>query len=87
MQTIWKFPLLIIERQTVSVPWNATPIHAGLDPAGAPCIWCEVESTNTDREPLEVFIVGTGNARPDRATKHLGSINHGLYIWHVYLSK
>lgn len=84
MKTIWKFPLVITDRQTVPIPENGVPIHVGLDPHGNPCIWCEIPSINIDRGLLEVFIVGTGNEMPDRAENHLGSFIQGPFVWHVY---
>jgi hypothetical protein len=84
MNTIWKYPLRIADFQEVRVKLNGIPIHAGLDPSGSPCVWCEVEEDNTDTEPLHIYIIGTGNPLPSRAREHLGSFVQGPFVWHVY---
>lgn len=97
MDTIWKFPIKITDSQVV-VTRDAKigrVIHAGLDPLGQPCIWCEVDTSYFDasespRGGVEVFIVGTGNpsgwvARAE--AHHISSFIQGAFVWHVYARK
>jgi hypothetical protein len=85
MQTVHKYPIEIIAEQEISMPFGAKVIHAGLDPQGNPCVWAEVESTNTP-EPVRLFVVGTGHTMPDEAATHVGSFVHdSFFMWHVFL--
>lgn len=85
MRTIWKFPLSIVDYQQIGPPRDAIPRHVGLDPAGKPCIWFEVD---TDEPPAtaEVYVVGTGNPIPPEAKKYLGSFNQDRFVWHVFIT-
>lgn len=83
MITIYKYPFEITDEQSLTVPNLAVFRHIGLDPAGQPCIWLEVD---TDRETntLPLFVIGTGHPKPTGAKKFLGSFNQGPFMWHVY---
>lgn len=92
--TIWKFPIKIIDRQTV-VPRDAKierVIHAGLDPSGQPCVWCEVDTYWFDASEspgggVDLFIVGTGNPMGHVArsgASHVASFTQGPFVWHLY---
>lgn len=84
MKTIWKYPLEIADMQRVRVPMGSTPLCVGSDPAGNPCLWCEVD----DQQPiipLEVYIVGTGNPLPEDVNRYIGSIRQNPFICHVYI--
>lgn len=85
MNTIYKYPIEITDRQEIQMPFNAIVIHAGLDPKGVPCVWAEVES-NKRLAPVELFIVGTGNPMPEKSTVHIGSFVQGPFVWHVFKS-
>lgn len=82
-KTIWKFPIDIVSKQRVVVPYEAEILHVGLDPAEQPCIWCLVEPGNT-QEPIDLFIVGTGHPAPFDAEQHIGSFVQKSFVWHVF---
>lgn len=84
MKTIYKYPIEIHARQLVQMRAHAKVIHAGLDPAGNPCLWAEVD-TDARLVNYEVYIVGTGLAMPEATVRHLGSILQGEFMWHVYI--
>ncbi len=83
MKTIWKFPIEIKDEQLIKAPFGAEVIHAGLDPLGVPCVWCEVESVNSP-DPISIVLVGTGQELPPRTFTHRGSFVDGAFVWHVY---
>lgn len=84
MKTVWKFPLKIRDDQSVRMPLCAEIIHAGLDPQGSPCVWALVEDTKPEIERT-IHISGTGYPAPDGDNRHVGSFNHGPYVWHVWI--
>lgn len=84
MKTIYKYPIAIEGFQSIEIVKGGVPIHAGLDPNGVPCIWCEVEAGRVRQEPLHVFVVGTGGPMADRSTQHIGSFVQDSFVWHIY---
>lgn len=94
MNTIWKFPFEIIDRQEVKMPTAIDVLHVGLDPQGAPCIWAKVDSTKNLR-PWVLWVVGTGHPLPEDGkpgtgegfdfASHIGSFVQGPFVWHVFL--
>ncbi len=83
MKTVWKFTIKIEDEQIVMMPPRAEIIHVGLDPSGQPCVWAKAERSRNPVERL-LFLTGTGSDVPDAATRHLGSFNHGPFVWHVW---
>ena len=84
MRTIWKFPLVITDKQKITVPIGSNFVHCGLDPNGEPSIWYRVDP-RLEAIEKDVYIVGTGNPLPDEALHHQGSFVHGPFMWHVYV--
>jgi hypothetical protein len=84
MTTIYKYPIEITDEQEIPMPFGAEIRHVGLDPEGSPCVWAEVENTNTP-EPVRLFIVGTGRRMPDEAANHVGTFIQGPFVWHVFV--
>lgn len=82
MRSIWKFPLIITDKQIIEGPIKSV-LHVGLDPRGYLCLWAEVDTADPSTD-LTVYIVGTGNTIPDEVTTHYGSVMQGSFIWHVY---
>jgi hypothetical protein len=84
MDTIYKYPIEITDEQTLSIPAAFDPLHVGLDPNGAPCLWCAVDSNRIKRD-VKVAVVGTGNHLPQDVKRHVGSFVQGPFVWHVFL--
>lgn len=84
MRTIWKYPIEITDKQTISIEEDAKFIHVSLDPKGEPCLWFECDDTKpTKKRTIRVF--GTGHPLPDDVPlKHLGSFVERCFVWHVY---
>jgi hypothetical protein len=83
MKTVWKFPLVIADEQTIATPIGSKPIYINLDPNGIPCVWCDVDSDNLFDGKVKILIRGTGHPSPENVT-YLGSFIQGPFVWHVY---
>jgi hypothetical protein len=83
MRTVYKYPLSIVDAQTVLIPSGATFRHVGLDPGGKLCVWAEVDTKNRSVSKT-FYLVGTGNPIPDTPVRFLGAVVQGPFVWHVY---
>ena len=63
MQTIYKYPLLILDQQDVEMPMGAALMTVQMQ-NGQPCLWALVDTKNT-REKRKVLIRGTGHPASD----------------------
>ena len=91
MTTIWKYPVPISETFTLSIPEGAIFVafqlqgnELGVPPD--PYLWVEVNSEAPKRE-FRFFIVGTGHEIPSTAKHHLGTIQAGPFVWHLYCAE
>lgn len=88
MTVIHKYPLPINDEPVIEMPDGAECLHAGLDPAGTPCIWALVYTDRPMRRHwFHVFGTGHQIDDTDRRTMgaHLGSFVHmGQFVWHVF---
>jgi len=82
-KTVWKFPIEITDVQILQMPHGAEIIHAGLDPQGGPCVWARVNPNNSPAE-TSLHISGTGHPVPDGDNRHVGSLNQGPCVWHLW---
>ena len=83
MNTIYKYPIVITDSQTLTLPSRSVVTHVGLDPQGTPCIWAKVD-TDSPPELFEIIVAGTGHPLPDDIL-HLGSFVHlERLVWHVF---
>lgn len=82
--TIWKFTLRLVDRQTVMMPRGAK-IIAVQEQAGAICLWAIVDPQENKTSRL-FTIAGTGHQLPPNAAaiNHLGTVQLGAYVWHVF---
>lgn len=83
MRSIWKFPLLVVGEQVISVPVGSVPISAQFQ-RGTLCLWAFVE---TEAETVEqtIHIYGTGGLLPDDDPGiYVGTVQEGDFVWHVY---
>lgn len=93
MRTIYKYPLMINDYQSVSLPEDYRIVHIGVDPNGQLCLWAEVDTSKLPAITLPVFVwlKGTGHSldywvmSPPVRPKHFTSFVDGPFVWHVYL--
>jgi hypothetical protein len=57
-ETVWKYPLSIVDMNELKVPHGAQFLHVGVDPAGDLCLWARV-NTSSPEIPARVYVVGT----------------------------
>lgn len=87
MNKIYKYPIQIVEEQTLTVPACADFFHVGLDPLGEPCMWAVV-NTKAKLTKINIRVIGTGSTVPDDdAYMYLGSFVHGPFMWHVFFDQ
>jgi hypothetical protein len=80
--TIWKTVGVKVARQDIKMPFPFRIIHVG-EQGGIPYLWAEVDES----KPLvtrTIVVVGTGMDMPPGNLRHLGSVQCGPFMWHVY---
>lgn len=96
--TIWKFPLEIVDEQTIEMPAGSKilcvdtqgrdQIAEGGGMAGAAAFMWAVVDPKAKKNPLKVFIHGTGNPFEDLHRKeYIGTFQQhgGALVWHVFI--
>ena len=84
MNAVWKFPLIIVDRQFVQMPELAIPLFVA-EQYGALCLWAEV-NPDAISEAVEIAIVGTGHPKIEYGWGYIGSAicEGGALVWHIY---
>ena len=99
MKSIWKFPLDVVGRQTVSVPKGAKFLSAAMQ-GDTLCAWAEVK-TSAEHVEIPIFIFGTGHSIPRvlagpndtiilaEDLKFLATAHHPRLqlVWHIYVPR
>lgn len=83
MKTIHNFPLVITDRQTISIDWDAKFLSVGIR-NGQLCLWAMVNTENGYGRK-NIRIIGTGHAidNADYLT-YIGTVIDGFFVWHVF---
>lgn len=83
-KTIYKYPLVITDRQVVELPVGARLLHVD-DQFGQLHLWALVEQY-APTEPRTFRIVGTGHHFDDSArfSEHVGTVMTPPFVWHVF---
>ncbi len=82
--TIYKYPLEITGRSSLSLPVGYKILSVGLDPRKRPSVWAMVSPAETHRVDVPIFIFGTGHVVDGDAHTHLGTFLDGEFVWHVF---
>ena len=84
MTTIWKWPLRIVDRQTITAPGGTSFLHVAYQ-GETLCIWGEGDPKNPSAD-TPIYIVGTGHPVPE-GVAYIGTVldRGGLLVWHVYM--
>lgn len=80
MKTIYKYPLKITGRQTVSMPAGAVLLTVQSQD-GHPCLWAEVEQSRP-KEDAPIKMCGTGHPAPDG--EYIGTVQIDGFVWHYF---
>jgi hypothetical protein len=79
---IWKYPLVITDVQTLTVPIGARFISAAVQD-GTPVVWAEVNETGP-KVDVRIEIIGTGNPVAPARRQFIGTILMDPFVWHIY---
>lgn len=84
MRTIWKFQLPTSSTNPIvlTMPVGAEILDVQMQ-AGIPTLWALVD-TRIDVETRRFEIYGTGHALPDAHRRHVGTVQEGPLVWHVF---
>jgi hypothetical protein len=86
MKTIWKFPLEMVEEQTISMP-SGTQILCVQTQRELICLWGVIENHNANDEKRVIRIIGTGHLIPTyEKLTYLGTVQltFGNLVFHVF---
>lgn len=84
MNTIFKYPINITDRQTINIPRNAKILCVQTQHE-KPCLWAKVDSD----EPLVhrmIITHGTGHPIPETTGEYIGTyqLKSGALVFHVF---
>lgn len=83
MSAVWKFPLATaLTDNALEMPKGAKVVHVGIQGERI-CLWAIVDM----QAPVEtrVFqIVGTGHEEVKEGMAHVGTVQQGPWVWHVF---
>lgn len=79
---IWKFPLGDGMEQRIDMPMHAEILTVQMQ-HGHTCLWAMVDPENVKR-PRTILIVGTGHDVPQDARRYIGTVQHDLFVWHIF---
>lgn len=86
---IWKYPLNTAGPEVVELPGPGRLFHVGLDPAGRPCAWIEVNPGGEIRKAV-FTVYGTGHEISDNADGFYrwgeGFWVQDMFEWHLIIS-
>ena len=83
MKTIYKYPLKLVEKQVIELPWGSNILD--VQEQDGLCLWATVDPNEERKVRRQIHIIGTG-MKPiylDQL-KHISTIQMGLLVWHVF---
>lgn len=84
MRTVWKFPLVLTDRQTIPMPEGAVIRHVAQDWTDEISAWVEVESdSEMPTVDVNIVITGTGHEIP-AGGEFVGTVLAAPFVWHVW---
>lgn len=83
MKTIWKFPLIITDHQSVPMPTGATLLDVQMQ-GDSPCLWALVDPKTTSRTPVHIGMRGTGQPISEPVGNYIATFQTGPLVFHVF---
>lgn len=87
---IWKYDLVIDDRQTVEMPVGAKLLSVAVQPrpgtSGTPCLWAMVDPKQSMQQRT-IAIYGTGNPIPENPGEFIGTVLMPPFVWHVFATR
>ena len=88
MQRVYKYPLVLMEEQSLRMPIGAIPLCVQLQD-DIICLWAQVEP-DAETEQWDIYVISTGqdmyNADSANAG-YVGTVQQGSYVWHVFIQR
>jgi len=82
--TIWKYPLPLMEEPSIEMPEGSIPLSVGMTHDG-PAVWAAVPSWNAENEQHRFKLKGTGHPFPDLlAHRFIGTFMVFGLIYHLF---
>jgi hypothetical protein len=86
MRTIYKYPIAVVDQQTLRLPAEAEILCVQMQ-GEQPCIWALVTPNATTKD-RDIRVYGTGHRMPDETASHryIGTIQMaaGSLVFHVF---
>ena len=84
MNSIWKYPLKVVDEQTLDVPEGAEVMTVQVQ-NGTPCLWARVDPA-APKIPRKIITRGTGHPVPETIWRYIGTyqIKDGALVFHVF---
>ncbi len=82
MKTIWKYTLLVTDRQTITLPEGATFLDVQIQ-NGEPQIWALVDPKVLQDDRV-IVIHGTGHPVSGDVGKYIATFQQPPFVWHVF---
>ena len=85
MKVIWKFPLIIRNKQTLSLPAGSEILTIQTQ-RNAPCMWVLLDPTQSFMEERVFITHTTGMVGVESNEKYIGTyqVDDGYYVGHVF---
>lgn len=83
MTTIWKYEIPREHEFELLLPVGYEFLHVQCMPNGLAYVWARV-SSDVERTPVAMALVGTGWEIPPEAVNYIGTFNQGMYVWHLF---
>jgi hypothetical protein len=84
MKKIFKYQLQLTGGiHTIIMPYN-TKILAVQPQSGSIALWAEVWLDNISTDTRSFVVYGTGHDMPDNPGNYIGTVQLGMFVWHVY---
>lgn len=82
--TIWKYPLIIEDEQTLQMPRGAVILSAQVQ-HGSLFLWAMVDPTQPHDE-RDIEIIGTGMEFSEAPRNYIGTVQMagGNLVWHIF---
>ena len=83
MTTIYKYPLNMLDEQTIIIPENHKILCVHMQ-GQTPCMWAMVDPNKTNIS-LKILVYGTGTPIVDpEMLSYISSIQIGFFVWHIF---
>lgn len=86
MKKIFKYLLQLTDGiQAITMPYNAKVLNVQSQ-NGIIALWAEVYDDNslTSESDKHFVIYGTGHGMPDNPGSYIGTVQLGMFVWHIY---